>query len=55
MSNTKKDSTLLIKVNREEKNTFIKLCEDQDTTASREIRKFIRLYTQGHEKNKKSV
>lgn len=38
----KKNSTLLIKINKEERDEFIELCKDHDTTASREIRHFIR-------------
>ena len=40
----KKDSTLLIKVNREEKKKFIALCELNDSSASREIRRFMKEY-----------
>jgi len=42
MAKQKKDSQLLIKINREEKYAFIEMCEEQDTTASREIRAFIK-------------
>jgi len=41
MSKKAKDSQLLIKVNKEDKKAFIEICESQDTTASREIRRFI--------------
>lgn len=40
----KKDSTLLIKVNKEEKKKFIALCEMNDSSASREIRRFMKEY-----------
>ncbi len=40
----KKDSTLLIKVNKEEKKKFITLCELNDSSASREIRRFMKEY-----------
>ena len=40
----KKDSTLLIKVNKEEKKKFIALCERNDSSASREIRRFMKEY-----------
>ena len=40
----KKDSSLLVKINAEEKKKFIELCEEQDTSASREVRHFIRRY-----------
>jgi len=38
---SKKNDQLLIKINKDVKKEFIKLCEDDDTTASREIRKYI--------------
>jgi len=37
-----KDDTLLIKLNKEQKKEFIRLCKDDDTSASREIRNFIK-------------
>lgn len=40
----KKNDQLLIKIDKETKKTFIKLCEKDDTTASRELRKFIESY-----------
>ena len=39
-----KDDTLLIKVNKEQKKEFIQLCKDDDTTASRELRKYIQQF-----------
>lgn len=47
----KKDSTLLIKINGDEKRAFIELCEQSDTSASREIRRFIREYLVAEAKN----
>ena len=37
----KKDDTLIIKINKEQKKQFIQLCKDDDTSASREVRNFI--------------
>ena len=51
MSDKPKDSTLLVKINREDKKLFIKLCEGNDTTASREIRQFIKKYIKKHQKD----
>lgn len=49
----KKDDTLLIKINKEQKKEFIQLCKDADTTASREVRDFIKKFVDKHkEKNK---
>lgn len=39
-----KNDQLLIKINKEVKKEFIRLCENDDTTASREVRKFIEQY-----------
>ena len=40
----KKDSSLLVKINAEDKKKFIELCEEQDPSASREVGHFIRRY-----------
>lgn len=42
-----KDDQLLIKINKQTKKEFIRLCELDDTTASREVRKFIERYIEG--------
>jgi hypothetical protein len=44
-----KDDTLLIKINKEQKKEFIKLCKDDDTSASREVRGFIKKFIKKHE------
>lgn len=46
----KKDDTLLIKINKEEKKKFIKYCKSSDTTASRVLREHIRRYIDMQEK-----
>lgn len=38
----KKDSQLLIRVNSDERDRFIDICEELDTSAAREIRRFMR-------------
>ncbi|MBN7768486.1 hypothetical protein KUV44_08745 [Marinobacter daepoensis] len=40
----KKDSQLLIRINSAERDEFVSLCEELDTSAAREIRKFIRSF-----------
>ncbi len=47
-SSNKKDSQLLLRINREERDEFIAICEDKDTSAAREIRKFIKQYIATH-------
>ena len=38
----KKDSQLIIRINCEEREKFVELCDELDTSAAREIRRFIR-------------
>ena len=44
----KKDSQLLIRINSDERQEFLSLCEDLDTSAAREIRRFIKGFIQEH-------
>ena len=44
----KKDSQLLIRINSAERDEFISLCEKLDTSAAREVRKFIRNFVRTH-------
>ena len=39
-----KDSQLIIRINRVERDQFLDVCDEMDTTAAREIRKFIRKF-----------
>ncbi|WP_086930099.1 hypothetical protein [Agarilytica rhodophyticola] len=45
----KKDSQLIIRINGEERDQFITLCEELDTSAAREIRKFVRDFLEQHQ------
>lgn len=38
----KKNSQLIVRINDEERLRFITLCEEMDTSAAREVRRFIR-------------
>ena len=38
----KKNSQLIVRINDEERLRFIALCEEMDTSAAREVRRFIR-------------
>ena len=40
----KKNSQLVLRINNEERDAFVNLCDDLDTSAAREIRKFIRSF-----------
>ncbi|TQV70272.1 hypothetical protein [Denitrobaculum tricleocarpae] len=39
---SKKDSQLVIRINSEERDQFVDLCDELDSSAAREIRAFIR-------------
>ena len=43
-----KDSQLIIRINKQERDDFVQLCEALDTSAAREIRRFIRQYVKEH-------
>ncbi|MEO9945849.1 MAG: hypothetical protein ABJH28_14670 [Paraglaciecola sp.] len=38
----KKNSQLIIRIKKEERDAFVELCDELDTSAAREIRMFIR-------------
>ena len=38
----RKDSQLIIRINGKDREAFVSLCDDLDTSAAREIRRFIR-------------
>ena len=46
----KKDSQLLIRVNGEERDQFLEVCETMDTSGAREIRRFMREFILAHKK-----
>jgi len=43
-SRSKKDSQLILRLDKKERDAFVDLCKDMDTTAAREIRGFIRKF-----------
>ncbi len=45
----KKDSQLVIRINGEERDRFVALCEELDTSAAREIRRFIKGFMQEYQ------
>ncbi|MEM9138251.1 MAG: hypothetical protein AAGB15_00345 [Pseudomonadota bacterium] len=45
---TSKDSQLVIRINQSERDRFVSLCDDLDTSAAREIRRFIRTFLDEH-------
>jgi len=48
-SKTKKDSQLVIRIKQTERDRFVSLCEELDTSAAREIRRFIRDFLAEHD------
>jgi len=45
---SKKDSQLVIRLHRTERDAFVGLCDDLDTSAAREIRRFIKSFLKEH-------
>ncbi|MEM6888993.1 MAG: hypothetical protein AAF636_12730 [Pseudomonadota bacterium] len=45
-----KDSQLVLRLPKAERDAFVELCKDLDTSAAREIRSFIRQFLKKHEK-----
>ena len=44
-----KDSQLVIRINKKERDEFVSLCDELDTSAAREIRRFIRDFIKEHD------
>ncbi|MBP0481309.1 hypothetical protein [Sagittula salina] len=42
-----KDAQLVLRLDREDRDAFVALCKERDTTASREVRRFIRAFLAG--------
>ncbi|MEC7764250.1 MAG: hypothetical protein VX874_20270 [Pseudomonadota bacterium] len=38
----KKDAQLIVRINKDERDAFVALCDELDTSAAREVRRFIR-------------
>jgi predicted DNA-binding protein len=50
----KKDSQLIIRINREQRDRFTALCDDMDTSAAREVRRFIKQFIKEHDESSDS-
>ena len=44
----RKDSQLIIRISGEDRDAFVSLCEELDTSAAREVRRFIRGFLKEH-------
>jgi len=40
----KKDSQLIVRIEKKARDEFVDLCDDLDTSAAREVRRFIKAY-----------
>lgn len=47
---SRKSSQLVIRLEREERDAFVSLCDELDTSAAREIRHFMRKFVEKHRK-----
>ncbi len=47
-SSTRKNSQLVLRLDRDERDAFVELCKELDTSAAREIRRFIRGFMKEH-------
>jgi len=45
----KKNSQLIIRINQQERDAFVSLCDELDTSAAREVRRFIRSFLAEHQ------
>ena len=48
---SKKTSQFVIRIDPEERDQFVELCDELDTTAAREIRHFMRKFVTKHKKS----
>ena len=46
---TKKNSQLVLRLDKDERDAFVALCRDLDTSAAREIRHFMRRFVADHQ------
>ena len=46
----KKDAQLVLRLNKELRNRFVDACQDLDTTAAREVRRFIKRFLKRYDK-----
>ena len=44
----KKDAQMIVRINKDERDAFVELCDDLDTSAAREVRRFIREFVATH-------
>ena len=47
-ASNKKNSQLVLRLDKDERDAFVELCKELDTSAAREIRRFIRGFMKEH-------
>lgn len=47
---SKKDAQLVLRLNKDLRNRFVDACQDLDTTAAREVRRFIKRFLKRYDK-----
>jgi hypothetical protein len=45
----KKDAQLILRLNKQQRDAFVETCKDMDTSAAREIRRFIKEFLKEHQ------
>ena len=50
----RKDGQLIIRIKKDDRDAFLQLCDEMDTSAAREIRRFIRGFVKEHGTSDKS-
>ncbi len=51
----KKDAQLIIRISKAERDAFVALCEEVDTSGAREVRRFIREFLAEHGANDQTL
>ena len=46
---SKKDAQLILRIGKEDRDAFVALCDELDTSAAREVRRFIRGFLSEHD------
>ncbi|MBQ4838066.1 hypothetical protein [Pseudoalteromonas luteoviolacea] len=50
-----KDAQLLVRINKAQRDEFVALCNELETSSSREIRKFIKRFVSKHKVKQKTL
>ncbi|KZN45046.1 hypothetical protein [Pseudoalteromonas luteoviolacea] len=50
-----KDAQLIVRINKAQRDEFVALCNELDTSSSKEIRKFIKRFVNKHKPKQKAL